>query len=140
MPKIRSHKYKNAKTCKSVVGFDASSSYLYCSRQEMPCGKEEYVEIEKPNDPELINKLCKVILEDKLFGFLQVDIHVPDNLKGKFSEFSDLFVVDSVPENMKHERSSEEYWAENTPKFEKTFGCDRSTKYLVIYASVKVVS
>ena len=45
-------------------------------------------------------KLCKDILEDRLFGFLQVDIHVPDNLKEKFSEFSPLFVVDSVPENM----------------------------------------
>ena len=57
----------------------------------MPCGKEEYIEIEKPNDPELI---------EKLFVFLQVDIHVLDNLKEKFSEFSSLFVVDSVPENM----------------------------------------
>ena len=56
MSKIRSHKYENAKTCKSVVGFDANSLYLYCSGQEMPCGKEEYVEIEKPNDPKLIDK------------------------------------------------------------------------------------
>ena len=101
MSKIRSHKYENAKTCKSVVGFDANSLYLYCFPQEMPCGKEEYVEIEKPNDLELMpDKLCKDILEDKLFGFLQLDIHVPDNLKEKFSEFSPLFVVDSVPENM----------------------------------------
>ena len=65
----------------------------------MPCGKEEYVEIEKPNDSELIDKLYKDILEDKLFGFLQVDIHVPDNLKEKFSEFSHLLFVDSIPEN-----------------------------------------
>ena len=27
MSKIRSHKYENAKTCKSVVGFDANSLY-----------------------------------------------------------------------------------------------------------------
>ena len=100
MAKIRSHKYENAKTCKSVVGFDANSLYLYCSGQDMPCGKEEYVEIEKPNDPKLIDKLCKDILEDKLFGFLQADILVPDNLKEKFIEFSPLFVVDIVPENM----------------------------------------
>ena len=69
-------------------------------KTQKPCGKEEYVEIEKPNDPKLIYKLCKVILEDKLFGFLQVDIHVPDNLKEKFGEFSPLFVVDRIPENM----------------------------------------
>ena len=39
MSKIRSRKYGNAKTCKSVAGFDANSLYLYCSGQEMPCGK-----------------------------------------------------------------------------------------------------
>ena len=31
---IRSHKYHDAKTCGNVIGFDASSLYLYCSGQE----------------------------------------------------------------------------------------------------------
>ena len=35
----------------------------------------------------------------ELFGFLQVDIHVPDGLLEKFSEFSPLFIVDEVPED-----------------------------------------
>ena len=44
--KIRPHIYgDNAKTCKSVVGFDANSLYLYCLGDEMPCGKEEHVEV-----------------------------------------------------------------------------------------------
>ena len=64
----------------------------------MPCGKEEFVKIEGLSNPELIDKLCKDILNDELFGFLQVDIHIPDNLKEKFSEFSPLFVVDIIPE------------------------------------------
>ena len=143
MSKIRSHKYENAKTCKSVVGFDANSLYLYCSGQEMLCGKGKYVEIEKPNDPELIDKLCKDILEDKLFGLLQVDIHVPDNLKEKFSEFSRLFVVDSLPENMipKHMKDYQKNTGRKTlQSSRKFFGCDKGSKDLLIYASVKVVS
>ena len=48
---IRSHIYSrseagakliaDAKTCRAVLGFDANSLYLYCSGQEMPCGKEK---------------------------------------------------------------------------------------------------
>ena len=100
MSKIRSHKYENAKNPQICCRIRCKFLIFILLGQEMPCGKEEYVEIEKPNDPKLIDKLCKDILEDKLFGFLQVDIHVPDNLKQKFSEFSPLFIVDSIPENM----------------------------------------
>ena len=39
--KIRSHIYEDAKTCRSVLGLDANSLYLFCSGQEMPCGKEK---------------------------------------------------------------------------------------------------
>ena len=38
---IRSHIYEDSKTCRAVLGFDANSLYLYCSGQEMPCGKEK---------------------------------------------------------------------------------------------------
>ena len=37
---IKCHKYQNAKTCASVMGFDVDSLCLYCSGKEMPCGKE----------------------------------------------------------------------------------------------------
>ena len=41
--KIRSHIYTHAdaKICRSVQGLDANSLYLFCSGQEMPCGKEK---------------------------------------------------------------------------------------------------
>ena len=41
--KIRSHIYReeDAKICRSVQGLDANSLYLFCSGQEMPCGKEK---------------------------------------------------------------------------------------------------
>ena len=98
--KIRSHIYEDAKKCESVVGFDANSLYLYCSGQEMPCGKEEYVEVIEPTNPQFIKETCEDVLSDDLFGFCQVDIQVPDNLKDKFEEFSPLFVVDSIPEEL----------------------------------------
>ena len=93
---IRSHKYTDAKVCKSVNGWDASSLYLYCSGQEMLCGKESYVE---GSNPRIIKDLCDKVLTGELFGFLQVHIHVPDGLLEKFSEFSPLFIVDEVPED-----------------------------------------
>ena len=99
--KIRSHQLEDAKNCESIVGFDANSLYLYCSGQEMPCGKEKYFDFEETGgaDENKIKELCNEILNENLFGFFQVDIGVPEHLKEKFSEFSPLFVVDSIPHN-----------------------------------------
>ena len=63
----------------------------------MPCGKEEYVEVDNPQDPRVLKDICDKVMKDKLFGFLQVDIQVPVELLEKFSEFSPLFVIDSIP-------------------------------------------
>ena len=95
---IRSHIYgSEARKCRSVIGYDANSLYLYCAGQEMPCGKERYEEIKKPTE---VGALCEKILKKEIFGFVQVDIEVPEKLKDKFSEFSPLFVVDEVPEDL----------------------------------------
>ena len=40
----------------------------------MPCGKDEYIEVENPQDPGVISDLCDEVLADELFRFLQVDI------------------------------------------------------------------
>ena len=104
---IRPHKYKFPKKCVRIVGYDANGLYLYCAGQEMPCGKEECIEVENPSCKENIKKICKDILDGNLFGFCQVDIHVPDHLKEKFEEFSPLFVVDSVSEDLIPEHMKE---------------------------------
>ena len=65
----------------------------------MPCGKGSYIEVSNPQDPREIKNLCDKVLTDKLFGFLQVDIHIPNELLEKFSELSPLFIVDSMPED-----------------------------------------
>ena len=100
--KIRSHIYSlaDAKTCRSVQGLDANSLYLFCSGQEMPCGKEKVFKC----NPEEKDKLIQNVLKDKLFGFFQVDIEVPERsgeaeqLRKRFSEFCPLFVISEVPE------------------------------------------
>ena len=66
----------------------------------MPCSKEEYVEVSNSRDPGSVRDLCNKVVMGESFGFLQVDIHVPDVLPETFSEFSPLFVVDSVPEDL----------------------------------------
>ena len=94
--KIRSHIYsEKAKTCRAVHGLDANSLYLFCSGQEMPCGKEKVFKC----NPEEKDELIQNVLNDKLFGFFEVDIEVPDQLRDKFSEFCPLFVISEVPED-----------------------------------------
>ena len=85
----------DAKTCRAVLGFDANSLYLFCSGQEMPCGKEKVFKC----NPEEKDKLIQKVLNDELFGFFEVDIEVPEQLQNHFSEFSPLFVISEVPED-----------------------------------------
>ena len=98
--KIRSHIYRgsdreeDAKICRSVQGLDANSLYLFCSGQEMPCGKEKVFHC----DPEEKNEIIQNVLNDKLFGFFEVDIEVPEQKRKRFSEFCPLFVISEVPE------------------------------------------
>ena len=102
--KIRSRIYSDsgaganqadAKTCRSVQGLDANSLYLFCSGQEMPCGKEKVFHC----DPEEKNEIIQNVLNDKLFGFFEVDIEVPEQKRNRFSEFCPLFVISGVPED-----------------------------------------
>ena len=47
-----------------------------------------------------MEELCDQVIKGALFGFLQVDIHVPSDLKERFSEFCPLFIVDTILEEM----------------------------------------
>ena len=102
---IRSHVHREkSKMTRGIIGYDASSLYFYCSGNVMPCGT--LVVNKKPYDQKQIAKFSKDVLKEKVFGFAQVDIEVPDELYDKFSEMSPLFVVQeildcSIPEEMK---------------------------------------
>ena len=97
--RIRSHVYaEKSKLTKGVIGFDANSLYLYCSGDEIPCGKDTLVVKKKPYDQKQITKFSRNVLKGKVFGFAQVDIEVTDELYDKFSEMSPLFVVQEIPD------------------------------------------
>ena len=99
--KIRSHIYSraDAKICRSVQGLDTNSLYLFCSGQEMPCGKEKVFNCDPRERSESEAEIIQNVLNDKLFGFFQVDIEVPEQLRKRFSEFCPLFVISEVPED-----------------------------------------
>ena len=102
--KIRSHIYReeDAKTCRSVLGLDSNSLYLFCSGQEVPCGKEKVFKC----NPGEKNEIIQNVLNDKLFRFFEVDIEVPEQKRKRFSEFCPLFVIsevyeEQIPQHMK---------------------------------------
>ena len=90
---------KKIKKCKTILGYDANALYLYCSGQKMPCGKETLVVNERPTSTKRIQIFVKDVLNDSVFGYVQVDIRVPEKLWGKFSEMSPFFVVQEIPES-----------------------------------------
>ena len=68
----------------------------------MPCGKEKVFKCNpeaKPDSSEEQDEIIQNVLNDKLFGFFQVDIEVPEQLRERFSEFCPLFVISEVPED-----------------------------------------
>jgi hypothetical protein len=73
------------KLCKKIIGYDANALYLWAISQEMPAGKHEHI---KTYD---LEQLKDDILNDKLFGFIQVDIETPEELKEHFSEMTPIF-------------------------------------------------
>ena len=73
------------KLCKKAVGYDANALYLWAISQWMPTG--EYSRIESYD----LDKLEYDILNNKVFGFLKVDIETPEHLKEYFSEMTPIF-------------------------------------------------
>ena len=97
--RIRYHVYgEKRKLTKSVIGYDLNSLYLYCSGDIMPCGKETLVVNSKPFHQNRIAKFSKNVSEEKVFGFVQVQIEVPDEFYDKFSEMAPLSLVQEIPD------------------------------------------
>ena len=72
----------------------------------MPCGKEISVVNERPTSISRIQKFVKDVLNEIVFGSVQVDIRVSEKLWDKFSQMSPFFVVQEIresciPEHMK---------------------------------------
>ena len=92
-PSIIFHRYheidkthiRNNKICKKVLGYDANALYLWAIGEVMPTG--DYGTIDKYDLKQLVND----VMNDKLFGFVDCDIEVPEHLKEKFNEMCPIF-------------------------------------------------
>ena len=95
----RSHVYgEKSKLKKGIIGYDANSLYLYYSGDIMPCGQDTPILSKKPFDQKRTTKSSRNVLKGKVFGFVQVDIEVPDEIYDKFSEMVPLFVILGIPD------------------------------------------
>ena len=106
----------------------------------MPCGKESYVKVSNPQDPSIIKDLCDKVLADELFQFLQVNIHIPDELLENFSELSPLFIIDEVPEDQipQHMKDYQERTGRKTIRgTKKLLGVMRATEILLYTPMLK---
>ena len=71
----------DGKVVRRIVGYDAASLYLWCVGEEMPCGVLTY------DLPSLyLTQVLAEVQGKRFFGFVQVDIHVPEHLRDHFSE------------------------------------------------------
>ncbi|UMM32809.1 hypothetical protein L5515_006485 [Caenorhabditis briggsae] len=85
---------EKGKAVKKIVGFDANALYLHSLGEEMPCGKLYF----KENDD--WSKIEKQVLDNSLFGFLEVDIEVPKDKWNYFSEMCPIFVNKEYDETL----------------------------------------
>ncbi len=131
-PSIISSRYHGAnktyirglnKNCKKIIGYDANALYLWAISQEMPTGKHEPIETYD------LEQLNQDILNNKLFGFVQVDIETPEYLKEYFSEMTPIFKNAEIKfEDI--EEYMQNYHNEN--KYHLT-----KAKYLLVHSLVK---
>jgi len=85
---------KEGKDVKKIVGYDANALYLYCLGEEMPCGKLYW------NETDDWPKYNEDVMNDKYFGFLEVDIEVPEDKWEYFSEMCPIFINKEYDENV----------------------------------------
>jgi hypothetical protein len=78
------------KLCKKVIGYDANALYLWAISQEIPTGLHKHI------TKNILNELKEDILNDDFFGFIQVDIETPENLKEYFSEMTPILKNASI--------------------------------------------
>ena len=101
---IRPHRFKETKTCKRIIGYDANALYPSTMMREMPCGKEKVVRYETPRDEAA--RFVDRLKAGTWFGFAEMDIEIPRKLWAKFEEMPPFFFTrhildEEVPQHMK---------------------------------------
>jgi hypothetical protein len=84
------------KIVKKICGFDANALYLYCLGLDMPCGELKWI----PTDSiQYYSNKDINYFKENFFGFLEVDIHVPEDKYEYFCEMCPIF------KNVKYDES-----------------------------------
>ena len=79
-------------------------------------------------------------MKDELFGLLQVDIHIPNELLGKFRGFSLLFILDNILEDQipQHMEDYQERTRRKTIRgTKKLLGVNKASKILLCTPMLK---
>ena len=77
--RIRSHRYKNPRWCKKILGYDVNALYLSTMLREMPCGKGRVVHYDYDCQEQAARVLVQKLKIGKWFGFAEVDIEIPES-------------------------------------------------------------
>ena len=85
---IRSHKYKNARTCQQVLGYDANALYPSTMLQEMPFGPGKVVHYE--NSAEEVDRSVSRLRRKRWFGLAELEIRVLRELWKKLEKILPL--------------------------------------------------
>ena len=96
MTQIRPHRFKETKTCKRIIGYDAKVLYPSTMMQEIPCGKDKVVRYETPRDEAA--RFVDRLKAGTWFGFAEVDIKIPRKLWMKFEEMPPFFFTRQIPD------------------------------------------
>ena len=88
---IRSHKYKNARMCQQILGYDANALYPSTMLQEMPFGPEKVVHYE--NSAEEVDRSVSRLRRKRWFGFAELEIRVLRELWKKLEKFRLCFTT-----------------------------------------------
>jgi len=83
--KVDETRIRGGKLCKKVLGYDANALYLWAISEVMPVG--DYGTIDQYD----LQQLKTDVMSDKLFGYVECDISVPEHLKDHFSEMCPIF-------------------------------------------------
>ena len=95
---IRSHQVAEPRLCKKILGYDANALYLSTMNRDMPCGRGRVVHHESSRQEAEAYFLSRRVKEEKVFGFVEVDIHVPKGLWGVFEEMCPFFYNKAIPD------------------------------------------
>jgi len=95
---IRPHKFAEPRLCKKILGYDANALYLSTMLRDMTCGRGRVIHYDSCRQEAEAFSLSRRVKEGEVFGFVEVDMHVPKPLWGVFEEMCPFFYNKTIPD------------------------------------------